>query len=242
MAKKLIRLTESDLRRVVKESVKKILKEYEWNGRTPEQDAAAIKAANTPTSWKQHMLRSQIASTGDKPADYHRSMNALHKGQQAFANKYLGRNGSDVHDYVPGHHANTIRGNLTDVYPTSGRLAYNQEYMPTNAERYTEKNYGDSKGYNVPKEIKATPENGSTTTNFFGDAYKHWGKTGDITKSLSSVGKEGSETVHSRDLPSSPRFKQQVNDMDNDMTDFYSGNYAERLQNKKQQLGNKGKY
>lgn len=239
--KKVIRLTEGDLHHIIKESVRKILKEYEWNGRTPEQDAAAIRAANTPTSWKQHMLRSQIASTGDGADDYHHSMNTFHKAQQTFADKYLGGNGKgyDRQEYLPGYYSNTVRGSyLTNVYPTSGRLAYNQSYSPTDAERYTEKNYGDSKGYNVPKEMENTPESGVDS-----NGTRYWGKTGDITKDVNGYGrKEPSDTRYERNLPSSPAFKKLVNDIDNDMTDFYSGNYAERLLNKKQQLGNKGKY
>jgi len=239
--KKVIRLTEGDLHHIVKESVRKILKEYEWNGRTPEQDAAAIKAANTPTSWKQHMLRSQIASTVDDKQHYNHSMDAFHKAQKAFADKYLGGYGKgyDMYEELPGYYSNYVRGTYsTNVYPTSGRLAYNQSYIPADAQRYTEKNYGYSKGYNVPKEMENTPESGVER-----NGKRYWGKTGDITMDNNGRNREEpSHTRYERNLPSSPEFKKLVNDIDNDMTDFYSGNYAERLLNKKQQLGNKGKY
>ena len=40
----------------------------------------------------------------------------------------------------------------------------------------------------------------------------------------------------------SKEFQQNLNNMSNDMDDYYSGNYQQRMNQKKQQLGNKGIY
>ena len=109
-----IKLTESQLHQVIKESVKNILKEYEWNNKTPEQDQAAIKAANTPASWKAHMMRAN--NQLDRENGYYNNKvgKLANKANDAFHDQYGTR-----YDYYEdnfdngGGNSNIIRGTIT---------------------------------------------------------------------------------------------------------------------------------
>ena len=233
-----IRLTESDLHNIIKESVKTLLNEYEWNGRTPQQDAASIRAANANPSWKPMMYRAQQQQQQGKGYNY----NLTNKARDTFHNQY-----GTANDYYEdnfkngGHNSNAIRGTITDINTNGGRLAFNQRDRSTNGERYHEKNYGDYTSQNMKNITPNDYQNGYI--NNFGGGYNNvWGQKGDASKSLLNSHEENQRTRNNRYLSMSPQFKQRLTNMDNDMTDFYSGNYGQRMNAKRNQLGNKGNY
>lgn len=231
-----IKLTENQLHKVIKESVKRILKEYEWNGRTPEQDSASIKASNTPRSWKSNMMRVQDKQNQGKGYD----ANLVNKSNDAFHEKYGTKYDYEENNYDNGgHNSNMIRGNITRISPSGGRLAFNQRDRANNAERYHEKTYGDFNSQNLSGVRDKDFENGYIPS-YGGGSRNVWGNQTNGSESLTS--QESGLTRNKRYLPMSNDFKNKITNMDNDMNDFYSGAYRERMNQKKQQLGNKGVY
>lgn len=230
MAKNRIRLTESQLHRVINESVKKIIKEYAWNGRTPEQDSASIQAANKPTDWKAQMMKVQ---------DNGWDKDAVDRANRSFSEKHGITNDYDEYDDNRGF-SNQIRGTISRVAPSGGRLAFNQRNRGYNAERYHEKNYGDFDSQNLGYSDKDF-NNGYVHT-FQGGSRNLWGNKKDGSESLTNYEKESPMTNTQRVLPMSRNFRRKLVDMDVDMDDFYSGSYRDRMNFKKKQLGNRGQY
>lgn len=239
MKKNRIRLTEAQLHQVIKESVKNILKEYEWNNKTPEQDQAAIKAANTPASWKAHMMRAN--NQLDRENGYYNNKvgKLANKANDAFHDQYGTR--YDYHEDNfdnGGGNSNTIRGTITRVNPNGARLAVNQRDLKTNGERYHEKTYGDFGMQNMQNLTPQDYQNGYVNGRF-GGSRNIWGQQGNGSEALNEPQEEHPSTRNQRYLSMSPQFRQHLTNIDNDLNDYYSGNYANRINQKRQQMQNK---
>lgn len=234
--KKQIRLTESELKNIIESSVKHIIKEYEWNGRTPEQDARAEKAASTPTSWKAHMLRAKHQYDNGKGFND----NLVNKANDTFHDKYGTRYDYNENNYNNGGgNSNTIRGGmLTRVGLDGGRYSFNQRDKKYNADRYHERTFGNFTPRNMSNYSDEDFQKGYVGTRFSGAKKNIWGNRMHASEQL-RPDDELPQTRNQRYLPMSQSFKQKIQDIDNDMNDFYSGDYENRLNQKRQQMRNK---
>lgn len=225
-------LKESQLHRVINETVKQILKEYEWNGRTPEQDQASINAANKPASWKSTMQRVQNKRNNGQGWD----SNLINKANQQLRQQYNFNNGRDeeLRNQQGDIVNNTLRGDSkTYVSPEGGRIGVNQGMYTNNGygQRYHERNYGNTQS-------NTNFGNGSQ-----GNNRQTWGNNSNGSMSLNNYTNNEPQNIRGqRYFPMSKEFQQNLNNMSNDMDDYYSGNYQQRMNQKKQQLGNKGIY
>lgn len=163
------------------------------------------------------MLRAKRQHDNGKGYNY----NLYDKANDAFHDKYGTRYDYNENNYNNGGgNSNTIRGGmLTRVGLDGGHVGFNQSDLNNRAYRYHQKNYGEHALGDIPN--------------------NSWGNKQNYTQVTSSEGYELSQTQNQRYLPMSQSFKQKIQDIDNDMNDFYSGNYENRLNQKRQQMRNK---
>ena len=88
MNKKLIRLTESDLHNIIKESVKRLLREEVDTGQVPAQSEKKSTASNLPDSVSKEImnLRRQIEKLDDEGKDTSELTNKIKKLKSKYIN------------------------------------------------------------------------------------------------------------------------------------------------------------
>lgn len=177
--KRTIRLTESDLHRVITESVKQYI---------------------TELNWKTYMSAAQKRKG---QGDYKKAGELSDYANQQFRDQY-DINNAEEHENGGKQTGNVIHNGRTRVNFNGGRVGMYQ-FDNTGAERYHQKSVGQ---YQSDQDEIGNDFQGNTQ-----DDYSHNLRPYD----------EPRQTRNQRYLPMSDNFRNKLNTMTNDMTDFYNG-------------------